>query len=119
MTEKFDLYNIKREYVERAANLMERYFGDVVLDLENIEKMKINDIIFFIVQPNCTHSATPENYDQKRDDYAKVWGNYVVFRIERIDDKFYTIKNWDILDKMSYDTKNQELIQKYKDFVLS
>lgn len=119
MTNKLDLYNIKREYVERAVSLMERYFGDVVLDLELIEKMEINDVFFFIVQPNCTHIATTDEYDQKRDICAKVWGNYVVFRIERIENEVYSIKNWDILDKMSYDTKNEALIQRYKDFVLS
>lgn len=53
-----------------------------------------------------------------RDLCAQFWGNYVIIRIEKVDDDRYTIKNWDVLDKKTYDTKSSELIQKYKDFVL-
>ena len=119
MTQMYILNELKAEYLNRAGYLMESSFGDFVYDINNIDKIKVNDIIYFIVRPKGTTFATPENYDKKRDLIADIWGNYVVFRIERINEHYYTIKNWDILDKKTYDTKNKELINRYKLFVLS
>lgn len=117
--QKLPLNSIKAFYVNRAAHFMENYFSDLIIDLPCIEAMKKGETLYFIVQPNCTHIANKKNYDDTRDVCARVWGNYVVFRIDMIDTDQYTIRNWDILDKSSYDTKSQELIGRYKEFVLS
>ena len=115
-TMKFN--DVKNSYMNRAGAFMESYFSDLYHDVKMIENMDEGQVCFFIVQPNCTHIAEVENYDMIRDVCARCWGNYVIIRIEKVDDEHYTIKNWDVLDKKSYDTKSAELIQKYKDFVL-
>lgn len=118
MEYKMKFNEVKNTYMNRAGALMESYFSDLYYDVEMIENMKKGNIYFFIIQPHCTHSADEDNYDEIRDLCAQFWGNYVIIRIEKVDDDHYTIKNWDVLDKKSYDTKSSELIQKYEDFVL-
>ena len=118
MEYKLNFNEVKNAYMNRAGALMESYFSDLYHDVKMIENMKKGNIYFFLIQPNCTHSAEVDNYDEIRDLCAQFWGNYVIIRIEKVDDDHYTIKNWDVLDKKSYDTKSSELIQKYKDFVL-
>lgn len=110
-----DLDNIKRDYANEVGRLLENYWSDILLDASIIDSMKDRDIKFFIIQPKCTHSASPDEYDSKRDECAKVWGNYVVFKIVREGDKYRMFK-WDKLETMSYDTKDDVLIQRYKDF---
>ena len=118
MEYKMKFNEVKNAYMNRAGILMEDFFSDLYHDVKKKEKKKKGNIYFFIIQPNCTHSAEVDNYDVMRDICAQFWGNYVIIRIEKMDDDHYTIKNWDVLDKKSYDTKSAELIQKYKDFVL-
>ena len=118
MENKMKFNEVKNSYMNCAGALMESYFYDLYHDVKMIENMKKGNIYFFIIQPNCTHFAEVDNYDEIRDLCAQFWGNYVIIRIEKVDDDHYTIKNWDALDKKSYDTKSAELIQKYKDFVL-
>lgn len=118
MEYKMNFNEVKNAYMNRAGVLMEGYFSDLYYDVKEIEKMKAGSIYFFIVQPHCTHLARGQNYNEVRDDCAKCWGNYVIFRIEKIDECYYTIKNWDILDKSSYDTQSAELIQRYENFIL-
>ena len=118
MDNKKNLKKVKMAYMNRAGYLMECYFSDLLTDIKHIEEMKKGDILYFIIQPNCTHCTTKEQYDDIRDSCATVWGNYAVIRIEMIDIDQYIIKNWAILDQSSYDTKSQELIQHYKDFVM-
>lgn len=106
------------DYANEAGKLMEGYFSDLIRDADSIKEMGIGDVLYFIIQPNCTHSANEYNYNETRDNCATLWGNYVVIRIEKKDEDKFTLKHWDALDKMTYDTTNQSLIQKYKDFVL-
>ena len=118
MEYKMKFNEVRNAYMNRAGFLMEDFFSDMLYDIQKIENMEKGQVYFFVVQPSCTHIAEAENYDEIRDLCAQFWGNYVIFRIEKIDNEHYTIKNWDKLDKSSYDTKSTELIQKYKDFVL-
>lgn len=118
MEYKMKFNEVRNAYVNRTGSLMENYFSDMFYDVQRIEKMEKGDIFFFIIQPSCTHFAEVSNYDEMRDLCAKFWGNYVIIRIEKVDDIHYTIKNWDVLDKSSYDTKSKELIQRYENFVL-
>lgn len=118
MENKMTFNEVKNAYMNRAGFLMEDYFSDLYYDVQKIENMEKGQVYFFVVQPSCTHIAEAENYDVIRDVCARYWGNYVIFRIEKIDNEHYTIKNWDILDKSSYDTKSKELIQRYENFVL-
>ena len=118
MENTMDLGNTICNYANTAGKLMENYFSDLIRDVEHIKEMVVGDVLYFIIQPNCTHTADESNYNGTRDNCADVWGNYVVIRSEKKDDDQFTIKNWDTLDTKSYDTKNKELIQKYKNFVL-
>ena len=118
MEYKMKFNEVRNAYMNRAGSLMENYFSDMYYDVQKIENMEKGKVYFFVVQPSCTHIAEMENYDEIRDVCAKCWGNYVIFRIEKIDNEYYTIKNWDILDKSSYNTKSKELIQRYENFVL-
>ncbi len=110
------LSQFKVEYVNRVIPMMEAYYGDIIYDLEYIDIMKPNGCMFFLIRPKGTHHATTEDYDEVRDNIARVFGNYVVIKVFRNEEGFYGIKNWDKLDTMSYDTENEALIQKYKDF---
>ena len=118
MENTMDLGNTICNYANTAGKLMENYFSDLIRDVEHIKEMVVGDVLYFIIQPNCTHTADESNYNGTRDNCADIWGNYVVIRIEKKDDDQFTIKNWDTLYTKSYDTKNKELIQKYKNFVL-
>ena len=106
----------KIEYTNRVMPMMEAYYGDIVFDLEGIDKLQPNEILFFLIRPKGTHKATPENYDVVRDEVAKVFGNYIVIKVFRDEDDFYHVKNWDKLITKSFDTSNVDLIQRYKDF---
>ena len=118
MEYKMNFNEVKNAYMNRAGSLMESFFSDLYHDVKMIEKMTEGSVYYFIVQPNCTHLAEEEIYDVLRDSCARCWGNYAVFRIETTDESHYIIKNWDILEKSSYDTQSAELIQKYKNFGL-
>lgn len=118
MEHTLNLGNTICYYANAVGKLMENYFSDIIKDVESIKEMTVGDVLYFIIQPNCTHTADESNYNEMRDSCANVWGNYVVIRIEKKDAKQFIIKNWDSLNKKSYDTQNQELIQKYKNFVL-
>lgn len=118
MTEtRYTLHELKCTFLNNACNLMESYFSDLVYDLNAIENLNVNEFCYIIVQPKCTHNITSqENYYNTCDNLAKCWGNYVVFKITRISQNNYTFLNWDKLETMSLDTKNETLIQRYKDW---
>lgn len=120
MTEPtYSLHQIKCTYLNNACNLMESYFSDLVYDLISIENMKVNDTYYFIVQPHCTHIVfSQNNYYDTCDGCARCWGNYVVYKIKRIDENSFVFWNWDKLETMSLDTKNENLIKRYKEWKL-
>ena len=93
---------VKNSYMNRAGALMESYFSDLYHDVKMIENMKKGNICFFLIQPNCTHSAKEDNYDEIRDLCAQFWGNYVIIRIEKVDDDHFTATTEVELSDMFY-----------------
>ena len=115
----YTIHSVTKCYVNRAARLMENFYSDLLIDVAQIKNMPSDSVLYFIIQPNCTHSAAESQYDEISDICGRTWGNYVVIRIEHKENDKYYIKNWDVFDKKSYDTKSQDLIKKYEEFALS
>ena len=110
--------DVKIEYTNRVIPMMEAYYGDIVYDLEYIDELRPDECRFFIIRPKGTHNAKPAEYDEVRDDTARVFGNYVVIKVFRNEEGLYGIKDWDKLETMSYDTEDETLIQRYKNFLI-
>ena len=57
MENTMDLGNTICNYANTAGKLMENYFSDLIRDVEHIKEMVVGDVLYFIIQPNCTHTA--------------------------------------------------------------
>lgn len=101
-------HNALVDFINRACPMMVSYQSDLLYELEKINNMDNGDIMYVIVRPYGSHTATPFNIKQVFEQNKGLIGNYVVIGIKNyhgnyfvwnVDKKTDIQSEWEHMDK--------------------
>lgn len=105
------------DYKNQASQMLFRFQSDIQYDIDAIKRLKVGEVIFFIITSTGTHQAHSNNYQKQRQTIERVWGNYCTIAVKRFTEDGYGLANYDKCMKYSFgNNEPQQVIDAMNEF---